>query len=59
MLRKAAVFAAEEGQEIVVDDRHLDEAIRELVLCGGGLTKSLLAAHDLPRRPSPAMILPR
>ncbi|WP_437278661.1 AAA family ATPase [Sorangium sp. So ce375] len=47
LLRKAAVFAAEEGQEIVVDDRHLDDAIRELVLCGGGLTKSLLAAQKM------------
>ncbi|WP_437769928.1 AAA family ATPase [Sorangium sp. So ce764] len=47
LLRKAAVFAAEEGQEIVVEDRHLDDAIRELVLCGGGLTKSLLAAQKM------------
>lgn len=47
LLRKAAVFAAEEGQEIVVEDRHLDDAIRELVLCGGGLTKSLLAAQQM------------
>ncbi|XXX74159.1 AAA family ATPase [Sorangium sp. So ce134] len=47
LLRKAAVLAAEEGEEIVVEDRHLDEAIRELVLCGGGLTKSLLAAQRM------------
>lgn len=30
-----------------MEDRHLDEAIRERVLCGGGLTKSLLAARQM------------
>jgi hypothetical protein len=42
LMRKAALFAADEGSEIIVEDRHLDEALRELVVQGGELTKSLL-----------------
>jgi hypothetical protein len=42
LLRKAALFAADDGQEICVEDRHLDEALHELVVQGGELTKSLL-----------------
>jgi hypothetical protein len=42
LLRKAALFAADEGNEIAVEDRHLDEALHELVVQGGELTKSLL-----------------
>jgi len=43
-LRKAAVFAAEEGGdgELVVRDDHLDEALAELLVAGGDLTRSLL-----------------
>ncbi len=50
LLRKAALFAADENssqaaaEELVVEDRHLDEALRELVLEGGELTKRLLGA---------------
>ena len=33
---------AGDGLEISVEDRHLDEALRELVVQGGELTKSLL-----------------
>lgn len=48
LLRKAAVFAAEDdGQApLVVRDRHLEEALAELLIAGGSLTQSLLgAAH--------------
>jgi ATP-dependent 26S proteasome regulatory subunit len=41
-LRKAALFAADESDDVVVADRHLDEALHELVVQGGELTKSLL-----------------
>ncbi|HEV3164708.1 MAG TPA: AAA family ATPase [Isosphaeraceae bacterium] len=42
LLRKAALFAVDDSNEIVVADRHLDEALHELVVQGGDLTKSLL-----------------
>jgi hypothetical protein len=41
LMRKAALFAADESSE-TVEDRHLDEAIHELVVEGGALTQSLL-----------------
>ena len=44
LMRKAALFVADEGDELVVEDRHLDEALRELALEGGELTKRLLGA---------------
>jgi hypothetical protein len=47
LLRKAAVFAAEEdgaGSELVVRDRHMEEALAELIVAGGALTQSLLGA---------------
>jgi len=42
LLRKAALFAADDGPDLCVHDRHLDEALHELVVLGGDLTKSLL-----------------
>jgi hypothetical protein len=46
LLRKAALFTAEEpGDGLIVADRHLDEAMRELVVQGGALTRSLLGAE--------------
>ncbi|HVK15649.1 MAG TPA: AAA family ATPase [Fimbriiglobus sp.] len=44
LLRKAAVLAAEEdgAGELVVADRHLEEATAELVVAGGPLTQTLL-----------------
>ena len=44
LIRKAAVFAAEETDEgaIVVRSGHFEEALAELVVAGGYLTKSLL-----------------
>jgi hypothetical protein len=42
LMRKAALFAADENPDIVVEDRHLDESLHELVIQGGELTQSLL-----------------
>ncbi len=44
LMRKAALFAADESDEMVVEDRHIEEALRELVFEGGELTKRLLGA---------------
>ena len=38
------VFAADEGDGVAVEDRHVDEALHELVVQGGELTRSLLGA---------------
>ena len=45
LLRKAALFAADEPGDIAVTDRHIEEAMRELVIDGGQLTRSLLGAN--------------
>jgi ATP-dependent 26S proteasome regulatory subunit len=46
LLRKAALFATDEmPDEPVVTDRHIDEALHELVVAGGEVTKSLLGAR--------------
>jgi len=45
LLRLSAVIAAEDGPELVVADRHVHEALRELLLEGGELTRSLLGAR--------------
>lgn len=47
LLRKAALFAAPDGDPIVVTDKHLDEAMHEMVVIGGNLTKSLLGSRDI------------
>jgi hypothetical protein len=45
LLRKAAVFAAEDADgELVVRQRHVEEALGELLVAGGALTHSLLGA---------------
>jgi ATP-dependent 26S proteasome regulatory subunit len=41
MMRKATLFAADEGSD-VVQARHLDEAVHELVVQGGAMTRSIL-----------------
>ncbi|MDP7016039.1 MAG: ATP-binding protein [Pirellulaceae bacterium] len=48
LLRRAAVFAAvtDQSNEIVVRDEHVEEALTELLVTGGELTKSLLGASD-------------
>ncbi len=43
LFRKATLLAADENST-TVDDRHVDAAIRELVVEGGALTRSLLGA---------------
>jgi ATP-dependent 26S proteasome regulatory subunit len=49
LLRKAALFAADEMLDApTVMDRHLDEALHELMVAGGELTKSLLGARTRP-----------
>lgn len=42
LIRKAALFAAPEGEPIKIEGKHLDEAMQELVFVGGDLTKRLL-----------------
>jgi hypothetical protein len=47
LMRKAALFAADEGPELVIEERHISEALHELVVEGGELTRRLLGASDL------------
>jgi len=42
LMRRAALFAAEDGPEIIVEEHHLEEAIHEMVVQGKEMTKSLL-----------------
>jgi SpoVK/Ycf46/Vps4 family AAA+-type ATPase len=51
LLRRAALIAVEESDPIVINDRHLDDALHELVVAGGELTRSLLGAKN-PRPPA-------
>ena len=44
LLRKAALLAVDGDGEIVVEDRHLDQALLELVVEGGEVTRRLLGA---------------
>jgi hypothetical protein len=44
LMRKGALFAADESDDMVVEDRHIEEALKELVFEGGELTKRLLGA---------------
>ena len=44
LMRKAALFAADDGGELDVKAKHFDEALHEMVVQGGDLTKSLLGA---------------
>lgn len=45
LLRRAALYAAEEeAEELIVTDRHMDEALDELLVAGGTLTTRLLGA---------------
>src|SRR5262249_50178120 len=48
LMRKAALFAAADRDEIVVEDRHLEEALHELVIHGQEVTKSLLGFRSGP-----------
>jgi hypothetical protein len=44
LLRKAALLAVDGDGEIVVEDRHLDQALLELAVEGGDVTRRLLGA---------------
>jgi ATP-dependent 26S proteasome regulatory subunit len=46
LMRKAALFAADEKDEIEVEDCHLNEALHELIIDGGELTKTLLGMRE-------------
>jgi len=46
LMRKAALVAADEGEDLVVEDRHITEALHELVVAGGDLTTRLLGASN-------------
>ncbi len=46
LFRKAALFAAEGDDELIVKDRHMDEALHELTVHGGELTKSILGFQE-------------
>lgn len=49
LLRKAALFAAD-GTDggIVVRDEHVDDALNDLLIEGGELTKTLLGGSPAP-----------
>jgi hypothetical protein len=47
LLRRAALLAADEGADVTVSDRHVDEALHELVVRGGALTRNLLGAGSV------------
>jgi hypothetical protein len=47
VMRKAALFAAPDGTPIVVYPKHMDEALHELVVEGGTLTRSLLGFQKI------------
>ncbi len=42
LMRKAALLAADENNEFILFDKHIDQALRELIMDGGELTKRLL-----------------
>jgi len=46
LFRKAALFALDETDQLHVADRHLEEALHQLVIEGGTLTKSLPGARQ-------------
>jgi cell division protease FtsH len=48
LMRRAALFAADVGDEMLVTDRELDEALHELAFQGGPLTKNLLGFQSTP-----------
>jgi hypothetical protein len=46
LLRKASLFAADDGDEIELKERHFDEALHEMVVEGGNLTKACSALRN-------------
>jgi hypothetical protein len=47
LLRRGALIATDETGVAVVEQKHIDDAIRELVIAGGSLTRSLLGATQV------------
>ena len=47
LLRKAALYAADDRGELEIREKHLDEALHELIVSGGALTRSLLGATEV------------
>lgn len=47
-LRRATLLACLDGRGPVLEDRHIDEALRELVISGGALTRRLLGFAGEP-----------
>jgi hypothetical protein len=45
LMRRAALIAADAGGEIVVTEHNVDEALHDLIITGGALTRSLLGAR--------------
>jgi AAA+ superfamily predicted ATPase len=45
LIRKAALFAADESADLVVTDRHFEAALHELLVQGGQITRSLLGVR--------------
>lgn len=50
LMRKSALFAADDpinqtSDNLTVEDRHIDEALHELIVEGGALTQQLLGAN--------------
>jgi hypothetical protein len=54
LMRKAALFAADEPGELIVNDPHLEEALYELTVQGGELTRSLLGYRPGAKSPDEA-----
>lgn len=53
LLRRATLFSAEEGGEMVVTDEHVSAALDEMLLAGGTLTIRLLGGEPPPSEASP------
>ena len=53
LLRRAALFSAEEGGALVVTDAHVSAALDEMLLAGGTLTIRLLGGEPSPSEASP------
>jgi cell division protease FtsH len=52
LLRRATLFAAEQDGDLIVTDRHVCDALEELLVAGGTLTARLLGGEP-PGAPSP------
>jgi ATP-dependent 26S proteasome regulatory subunit len=48
LMRRAALFAADESHDVPVAESHVDQALHELVVQGGALTASLLGGRPAP-----------